>query len=242
MVTRRTVLASSAIVLGIALTGCNTLIGATYRYRLTVEVDTPKGPRTGSTVVEVKQWEAPAFPSPEAGGLRSSFRGEAVAVDLPGGQTLFILLNNAATLAEYAYRPFVIGIKDPLERARVIKNTKAAVEVPIVGLTREQANGQYRLSEASRYPIFVRFNDTRDPMTIERVDPANLAGAFGKGISLKRMIIQQTESSLPTDIVKRLPWLKTMRPGPLSEEHGRSLPLRLIDIVDKASFSTEIRR
>ncbi|MCW2339191.1 hypothetical protein M2337_003481 [Sphingobium sp. B2D3A] len=165
-----------------------------------------------------------------------------MAVDLPGGQTLFILLNTATTLAEYAYQPLVIGIKDPTERANAIKNNKLIAEVPIVGLTTEQASGQYRMSEASRYPIFVRFKDIRDRMTIERVDPANLSAPFGQGISLRRMTVQITRDPISTDMMKRLPWLKTMRPGSFSEKNVRSFPLHLIDIVDTASFSTEIPR
>ena len=64
----------------------------TYRYRMTVEVDTPAGLRTGSSVIEVTtRWDnAP----PHASGVHSRVRGQAVAVDMPGGDTLFALLRN----------------------------------------------------------------------------------------------------------------------------------------------------
>src|SRR5207253_11489286 len=60
----------------------------TYRYRMTVYVDTPAGPRSGSSVIEVV-YSPPVL----MGHSQSDVRGEAVAVDLPGG-TLFALLRS----------------------------------------------------------------------------------------------------------------------------------------------------
>ncbi|WP_144243874.1 hypothetical protein [Sphingopyxis sp. MWB1] len=56
------------------------------RYRLTAEVETPAGVRTGSSVIETI-WDR--------GLSGATVRGEAVAVDLPNGQTLFVLLRTA---------------------------------------------------------------------------------------------------------------------------------------------------
>ena len=75
--------------------GCS-LIDRTpdYRYRLTVEVDTPQGLRTGSSVIEVQTSVAGEYSIPSPGAVSHRVRGEAVAVDLPGGQTLFALLRS----------------------------------------------------------------------------------------------------------------------------------------------------
>lgn len=76
------------------LSACGAFSEESYRYRMAVEVDTPQGVRAGSAVIEVIQGEGIAFPGPEAGGVKARVRGEAVAVDLPGGQTLFALLRS----------------------------------------------------------------------------------------------------------------------------------------------------
>ena len=57
------------------------------RYRLTAEVQTPEGVRTGSSVIETT-WDR--------GLSGATVKGEAVAVDLPNGQTLFVLLRTAS--------------------------------------------------------------------------------------------------------------------------------------------------
>src|SRR5688572_22804894 len=78
----------------------------TVRYRMTVEVETPEGLRTGSAVREVtlndgKSWNwLPPFAW--FGEQRPQWRlkGEAVAVDLPSGQTLFVLLRSENGLSD----------------------------------------------------------------------------------------------------------------------------------------------
>ena len=59
-----------------------------HRYRLTIEADTPDGPRDGSSVIEVERRTRPAWiPAP---GPRTEYRvrGEAVFVDLGSGRNL----------------------------------------------------------------------------------------------------------------------------------------------------------
>ena len=74
-----------ALAAAFALTSCGYSL-PTYRYRMTVEVETPEGLRSGSTVIEVKNGSGPT------GGVGSSVRGEAVAVDLGARGILFALL------------------------------------------------------------------------------------------------------------------------------------------------------
>ena len=90
MMARRGVLgmlAGGAVAL---LGGCNPFGGSAYRYRLTVEVQTAKGVRTGSGVREVSMTEnfvLTAHESPYSGGET----GEAVVVDLPSGPVFLLL-------------------------------------------------------------------------------------------------------------------------------------------------------
>ena len=61
------------------------------RYAVIVELETSDGLVDGSSVVEMKIREKPGFGS-DAPGISYHLQGEAVAVDLPDGRTLFALL------------------------------------------------------------------------------------------------------------------------------------------------------
>lgn len=65
-----------------------------YRYRLTVEVATPEGLKTGSSVIEVQQGMGRSTMGGYEPLVRYRIRGEATAVDLPGGKTLYALLRS----------------------------------------------------------------------------------------------------------------------------------------------------
>ena len=55
--------------------------------------------------------------------------------------------------------------------------------------------------------MLVTFKDINDPKTVERVDPNNLAEAFGQGVRLARASIEITNEPVTTGIEKRLPWM-----------------------------------
>lgn len=82
---RRPLTGITVLIIALAVCGCGSQADS-YRQRITVEVDTPEGVMTGSSVSEVK-WRYSS-----RGSSRASSRGEAVAVDLPGGRTLFALM------------------------------------------------------------------------------------------------------------------------------------------------------
>lgn len=88
------------------LGGCGILGGNSYRFRMTVEVETPRGIKTGSSVMKVTAYKSFRLTSEEkAGG--GGLTGEAVVVDLLGGPLFVTLkmpvagdnLGAAATLA-----------------------------------------------------------------------------------------------------------------------------------------------
>jgi hypothetical protein len=178
-----------------------------YRYRLTVEVETPEGLKTGSSVIQVEQSLGGAA---SAGGLAGGqvyykVRGEAVAVDLPGGRTLFALLRSSND-AEWSARvmqmlvPKIQG--EPwAESFDNVLLIKRAVEVPRMW----PANAT--LPERSAFPMLVTFGDEADPVSVTLVDPDDLAATFGDGVKLKRIAVQLTDEPVTTGIEKRLGWL-----------------------------------
>lgn len=125
---------------------------ATYHYKLTVEVQTPEGLRTGSSIIEVRTSPSGSL---QPGGIVSKVRGEAVAVDLGPRGTLFALLSsrtdpeNATRLAQAALQPDQFGrggnAETWIERRRALRNVTGRADVPF-----------------PYYPMLVRF---RDPQT-----------------------------------------------------------------------------
>jgi hypothetical protein len=198
--------------------GCGLLSPShSYRYRVTVEVDTPQGLRTGSSVWETKAWEGIGIPDR---GIRSRERGEAVAVDLPGG-TLFALLQGADMDVDYASGvvvghlrahpvPGIAMGKDWKENRRLIAKVKPAFEL-----------------YPEEYPLLVRFRDISDPASVEKIHPNLVASSFGAGVHLKRITIAVTNGNVTTGILDKLQWLAKQR-GALAKdqcEDVRNMPL-----------------
>lgn len=188
----------------ILLAGCGLVKSyEPFRYRLTVEVDTPQGLRTGSSVIEVTAGEI----GTTLGGANSEARGEAVAVDLPGGQTLFALMKGDADT--YNFPAQVMYLVTPFERGDkpegfgpLLEAVRANRKVNVVPRMRPAFFPQTD-PPISAYPMLVRFRDIRDPKTLERVDPDNLAAAFGPGAKLRRITVQVTDDPVTDNMKNR---------------------------------------
>lgn len=203
--TRRSVLGLMASVgsLSMLAGGCSLFYpSSTIRYRMTVEVETPQGLRTGSSVIETSFQGEPRIG--DSGGLNAKARGEAVAVDLPGG-VLFALLANRKSGPDYP-----IYLLDNALRNGVV--------IPPLSRTYQGGEWKGQQDEAKRvkpsitltaadYPMMVRFADIRYPKSVEAVEPDNLAASFGAGVRLKRIVVQLTDDPVTTGIEKRLGWL-----------------------------------
>ncbi len=229
-------------------TACGDVLGKSYppyRYRLTVEIETPKGLRTGSSVIEVQTFRAARWmPSGGGGGgVGNKVKGEAAAIDLPNGQTLFALLetewgwdwpvNLYALQVPYPTQPEVAarspdGKWNPdLNFDMWMERVEAARGVFEVPRLREGLPSEHGV-KPSGWPMLVRFHNTRDPATVEEVKPGELKAAFGKGYAVQRVTVERTEDPIGFDIPRRLPWLAKSN-GSLVEhprnEDGSLVPL-----------------
>jgi hypothetical protein len=149
----------------------------TYRYRLTVEVHTPEGLKTGSSVIEVRT--SPSGPLHP--GLASRARGQAVVVDLGRRGILFALLSpdsfpgGVSGIAPDTLQPGYVSkqgsAEDWLDRVRALKKVQGRAAVP-----------------AASYPMLVRFRVPKNPLTVEEVDPDNISQAFGSGVDLSEFL------------------------------------------------------
>ena len=190
MMARRGVMGVLAGAAAAVLGGCG-MMGHTYRYKLTVEVETPDGLRTGYAVREVS-WSPGVQITPEADTASMIHRGEAAMVDLPNGQVLFALMSPD-------------GQETPMlafGSARQTAWSDDSVKVLQPPAKIEAAYGQ------SGYPRLVRFRDIAEPESVEKVDPANLAATFGPGYRLKRITAQIVSEDVTENVKQKLVWLR----------------------------------
>lgn len=248
---RRSILLLLAGVAALTLPGCGVLGDSlpTYRYRLTVEVETPEGLKTGSSVIEVRSGVGGKAAGPMA-VYTTEVRGEAVTVDLGRRGLMFALLRSGDNV-DWAGQAMMRGIvpdpspeqrqamKDPWRDAIKARYAKLLTMRGIYDLPREVDI----LGLRDNYPMLVRFRDIADPGTVEQVDPDDLARSFGEGVKLKRITVQLTDDPVTTGIVKRLGWLDTV--GRLRATLRTDVPKYLsqalpIDLVSPSDFSTEL--
>jgi hypothetical protein len=199
-----------------------------YRYRLTVEVDTPEGLKTGSTVIEVR-WHMSGPNDPLAANASSGdYFGEAAVIDLGPHGTLFALPRSEDdtswgkhVMADMAGD--IISAQEAIElgKARRYDRQIAAIRRLWV-LPRYFPKPTEWPSDPLRsgYPILVRFRDINNPKTVEKVDPEDFAASFGTGIKLRRITVALTDDPVTTGIEKRLGWLGKYPEPPLNPDHG----------------------
>lgn len=163
--------ALAVALLAFALAGCRDRYE--WNQKLTVTVETPSGERSGSGIVQV----VALFGQLPASGNEVEYKiaGEATAVEVSSGHYLFALLGEGSKeLAATTWKSELPELRrDWLPR---IPSLKGQREVP-----------------QNRYPMLVTFTDLNDPKTVRRVDPADLAYAFGSGYALKAITLEITD-------------------------------------------------
>lgn len=173
------------------LSGCGLASSGSYRVRTTVEVETPQGVRSGSSVMKVYAHRTFALTSEEKAGS-AGLTGEAVVVDLPGGP-LFVTLkvpdgsDGLGQAITFALAPGgrTGHVDDYIAKVRRLGGWLAGTvraELP-----RED------------WPLMVKFRDLNDPRSVEPVSP-EVAG-------VKRIVVETTEDDVTTGIKRIIPWI-----------------------------------
>ncbi len=171
-----------------------------WNQKISIEVETPKGVVSASSVTRVvKAEKGGVLAPPEARGVSSKLTGEAVVANLGNGKYLFVLLGNGNSIAQKVFskeagtetRPF---IKWP-QWAKNIANVSGAREIP-----------------GSNRPMFVTFTNINDPKTVKRVTPFNLEASFGAGYKLKSITLEITDEPVTKGVIEGvLGWLGTTK-------------------------------
>ena len=158
------------------------------RYRMTVIIDTPDGRRSGTAVRE-STYRPSWFPFP-FGESRGTVKlvGEAVAVDLPNGRTLFALLSSHMGDGDFAMR-----IPD-----QVLGHLRGQEPIALKQI--------WPTDNLFEVPKLVVLADPRDPRTVRPLAPGDLGGEFGSGYELASIVVERTTDPVTSGIAERMPY------------------------------------
>ncbi len=225
-------------------------------YRMTVEVDTPQGLRTGSSVIQVQGRTRPTWLPGSPGGAVGGFKGEAVTIEMPNGELMFALLQGkTASASEFLGIAFEERLKKEYARRIEAKDQPGFVEtlekmkswtgvsetLPPIDAYLKYVRGEKVIATTSNYPTFVTFDNINDPKSIKEVDPNDLASSFGADIKLKRITITITNDAVTTGIEKKLVWLSVHPEPSLDPSHG-PIDFSLKATLKHGSFSSGVRK
>lgn len=168
-----------------------------HHYRLTIEVETPDGMKSASSVLAMYLHDA-TWGLPEARGLRAALKGDAVFLDLGHGRNVVALLAHGPK-AENVVK--MLGL-DAASFARAgqqsewyeIKDLKGIAAVP-----------------ADLIPTLVTIPDVNDPESTRVIAPDDFASVFGPGYRFKGATVEIVRGPRTRGIAQRIPFLATHR-------------------------------
>ena len=203
----------------------------TFRYRLTLEAEVDGQAKTGSGVIEVTYGKRLSIGA-VGRDVHVSFRGQAVALDLGARGTLFALLK-AGSDSRSGPESIVLSIFGLPGGAFPGWDTESLKKL-------WSLSGKRELS-FDKLPKLARFRDINDPMTVEAVNPFNVAESFGADARLVSATLEIvptgywplnlfgiTGDPLTTGIQQRLTWLRRLNGGHLDGgSSSRNAPMEL---------------
>lgn len=196
-----------------------------FRYRITVEVQTPQGVVSGSTVREIGIRYSSCM------GPQLVWNGEAVAINITPSETIFALVEpmdgvsdiGPTEIAAYALSGPAVAPLSPIPW----KAHDVSSYFPISRM----ASGTHELpklvqspagplsSPIPLWPTFVRFANIQVPTSTYEVDPAQIK----RGYYVKRILISQTTDRPIYDLMKRYPALALV--GSSVQDEQAAVPL-----------------
>lgn len=210
----------------------------TFRYKLTAEVMTPGGVKTGSSVVEVSYHTGPRI-LPDPTPRFDTLRGEATYVDLGNGKNLVITLGTLDSGREDQRLRYLINGHSLDEKSDYSALTGALnpiwLPIKIFRLDRKSGHERemcLRVSELNgaapqpvdlnNLPTLVAFSDVRQPLTAKAVNPNDLSATFGFGYSLSAKV-QITSENVSLGLGRQLPWAIAEDRNGLYDVNGKEI-------------------
>jgi hypothetical protein len=198
----------------------------TFRYKLTAEVMTPEGLKSGSSVLEVSYQMSNGWLPDSRGKHIDSLRGEAVYVDMGNGRNIFVTLgtldSNRPSPGWFHTNPFrepgeydlMVGSLDPIWLpVKVFRLGRAeGKELEMCKRIYKFNGSQQTPINSNNLPTLVTFSDLHQPDTALVVNPNNLVTNFGVGHSIVAKI-EISNEPVTLKIDRILPWLQDQSTG-----------------------------
>ena len=185
----------------------------TWRYKMTVVVETPEGLKSGSAVREMSNSRSKIELDLPQATHPAKITGEAVVVDLGERGILFALLNGYRYGPDHAktilFDVFPSGqggnSAEGIKYYSNLRDAKAVLEAP-------------------DYPVLVMFRNINDPKSVEpvmrirggsgyvrreeyKIKEDCFEELFGKGVRLKEITIEMTDEPVTWVVKNKLSWI-----------------------------------
>ena len=180
--------------LGVVVYNYVTYPSYTYRYRMTVEVETPEGVKTGSSVVEIYNNQIPVSMAGLFGGHYNwmNIEGEGVFVEIGDGKILFLDKISNDHIMDILVDTFPIPIVDEKDKKIVYRIDNIREVMKYYGTL---INSKAEVSEKN-FPTMLAVVNKNNQEDIQRVNSENMEEVFGEGIKLKRVVIEMTQNAV----------------------------------------------
>jgi hypothetical protein len=201
--------------LAFCLAGCGK--SESYRYKLTVEVNTPEGVKRTSNVVEV-QFSSVSVP---ARGVMHELNGEALYLDLGGGRRPLIV--SIVNRLHPRYGNDVRWSRDGGPSESLLSELYGAqlkgddLLEKISSLSAKRGSHEIRPDDL---PDLLTFGDVNVPSSVMEVDRHNLPASLGQNVSWAKVTLEVTDEPVTKGVVKaKLPWLAAYYGKMLDGDH-----------------------
>lgn len=210
----------AAAIYAVSLSACGERFG-TYHFRLAIEVGTPEGVRSGSSVMAVTYSRGPRWAQGIGGGnAYARLRGEAVFVDLGNGRSVVALL---------AHGPDGYDVNS-IEWLPVMAITGAPLGWDSIdALAKLRAYGKYlegfvELQTPLR-PTLIAFLDVTDPTKAYSLESSEFFYRFGQGYAFRRATLEIVPSGIWPFNILPIPWPAWLFGVPRTVGIERKLPM-----------------
>jgi hypothetical protein len=181
-----------------------------YRYKMTVEVETPQGIKTGSSVIEVHSTFMPGWmglnSSDRVGGIRIS--GEGAFVDVAEGKTLFVLLGGSPK----SRNPHsLLTDAVPFSRKNGDKSGPTQYEYMRYYGTLKNAKGILPRDEYPRMVSAIVTNNRN--IEFQVIETGQIEKVFGTDIKIRQIIVETTNDPLEWKMRKLSMWNEIIKYG-----------------------------
>ena len=203
----------------------------TWRYKITVEIETPEGIKSGSAVREVRARKNNRELMPQLPAVEYDVFGEAVVVDLDERGVLFALIDWDSY--QEVFNAFPFETHSPIERLNYYRNLEI---------------GQTALLETN-HPRIVKFENIEDITSIKLVYRNknyanghvlinNFEDIFGLSVNLHGIKIQITDEELTYSTENKLLFFKNVEKA---KSWLRSLRYGDPVMIDRSNFQRKVK-